>query len=363
MELRHVLVTGGAGFVGSSLAVALKRAHENLRVTALDSLRRRGSELSLERLRAHGVAFVHGDVRVPEDLEQVRGYDALVDCSAEPSVHAGLDGAPLALLDTNLRGSLLCLEAARRNGAAFLLLSTSRVYPIAALEALPWAEAPTRFRWTPAAGTSGTSGFSSEGVAEDFGLAGTRSLYGASKLAVELAAQEYRAAYGVPVLIDRCGVIAGPWQMGRVDQGFVALWVARHAFGERLRYVGYGGSGKQVRDVLHVEDLAELVVAQLARLDLWDGRVYNVGGGPAGSVSLLELTELCRAATRRTVPIDGVAATSPVDLRIFVTDARRVREQFGWRPARDPARLVDDVARWVGEHQEALRPILSGGGS
>ena len=125
-------------------------------------------------------------------------------------------------------------------------------------------------------------------------------------------------------IINRCGVLAGPWQMGKVDQGVVTLWVARHAFGQPLRYIGFGGLGKQVRDVLHVDDLFDLLLLQMARPARWDGRVYNVGGGNDVSASLLELTEICRRETGREIPIAEVPETSSVDLRIYVGDSRRV---------------------------------------
>ena len=113
----------------------------------------------------------------------------------------------------------------------------------------------------------------------------------------------------MPAIINRCGVLAGPWQMGKVDQGVITLWVARHVFGLPLKYIGYGGLGKQVRDVLHVNDLFDLIVLQMSSPESWDGRIYNVGGGREVSVSLLELTELCRRATGREVPIGRVPET------------------------------------------------------
>ncbi len=171
MDFKSVLVTGGAGFVGSNLALLLRQALPGLAVTALDSLKRRGSELNLPRLHAAGVRFCHGDVRSPEDLNAVPDFDLLIDCSAEPSVHAGAHGSPRSVLETNLWGTVNCLEAARARGAAFLFLSTSRVYPIAALNELPYAETATRFRWQPG---PGVPGFSEHGVAEGFPLVGAR---------------------------------------------------------------------------------------------------------------------------------------------------------------------------------------------
>jgi len=221
-------------------------------VTVLDNLSRRGSELSLPRLRAAGVEFHHGDIRFVEDFSSLPPYDVLIDCSAEPSVQAGLAGSPRSVLDTNLIGTINCLEAARTRGAAFLFLSTSRVYPIEGLNGLPFTETDTRFCWD---GEARISGFSELGIAESFALDGARSFYGTSKLAAELLIKEYVFSYGTRALVSRCGVIAGPWRMGRVDQGVISLWVARHYFGRPLSYTGFGGQGKQVRDILHVRDL------------------------------------------------------------------------------------------------------------
>jgi CDP-paratose 2-epimerase len=154
---------------------------------------------------------------------------------------------------------MTCLEAARRAGAGLLFLSTSRVYPIEPLRQLPLVAGDTRLRLPE--GVTGV-GWSADGISADFPLKGHRSLYGATKLASELLIDEYRHMYGMPVVVNRCGVIAGPWQMGKVDQGFVSLWAARHLWGTCLSYTGFGGTGLQVRDVLHIEDLCELVGAR-----------------------------------------------------------------------------------------------------
>ena len=137
-------------------------------------------------------------------------------------------------------------------------------------------------------------------------MIGHRTLYGATKLAAELLIEEYRASQGVPAVIDRCGVIAGPWQMGKVDQGVFTHWLLAHHFERPLTYIGFGGEGKQVRDLLHVEDLVDLVERQLLDPDAWDGATVNVGGGRECSLSLRETTEICRELTGNEVPIEPV---------------------------------------------------------
>jgi CDP-paratose 2-epimerase len=356
MDVKGLLITGGAGFVGSNLALLFRETRPEIHVTVLDSLKRRGSELNLPRLRAAGIEFRHGDVRCPDDFDDLPPFDLMIDCSAEPSVQAGVTGSPRLILETNLVGTINCLEAVRARSAAVLFLSTSRIYPIAALNNLAFAETDTRFRWVD---TQAIPGFSRRGIAESFTLEGARSFYGTSKLAGEQLIREYVYSYGMRAIINRCGVIAGPWQMGKVDQGVITLWVARHYFGRPLRYTGFGGRGKQVRDILHVRDLFDLVQLQLAAPERWDGRIYNVGGGNEVSVSLRELTELCVQETGKSVAIASVPETAGVDLRIYVTDSRTAEVDFGWRPRRDPARIVRDIRAWIEGNQESLQNILA----
>lgn len=352
-----VLVTGGAGFVGSGLALGVKATHPEWHVIAFDNLKRRGSELNLARLAKAGVTFMHGDVRARDDLAGVGHVDLILECSAEPSVLAGYGEAPGYVIETNLGGTVNCLELARRHGAGMIFLSTSRVYPVAALNRLQYREGETRFVLSEHQSQPGASG---RGISEGFTLEGARSLYGATKLCSELLIHEYASMYDVRAVINRCGVVAGPWQMGKVDQGIVTLWAARHVFGGRLAYLGYGGSGKQVRDVLHADDLLRLVLDEIERLDDLAGETFNVGGGPENSVSLLELTGLCSELTGHSIEIDSDPSPRPADVPIYITDCAKVTEATGWRPEQSVRRVVEDVIAWLHDHQAVLRLVLSG---
>ena len=352
---RRVLVTGGAGFVGGNLACGLKKRYPDLQVICLDNLHRRGSELHLPRLREAGIRFVHGDIRSPGDLEAVGRFDVLLECSAEPSVLAGYGSQREYLVQTNLMGTVHCLEAALRHQAAVVFLSTSRVYPIELINSLFFEEDATRFRLADRQTIPGASG---HGIAENFPLDGPRSLYGATKLCSELLIQEYVSAFGLRAVIDRCAVIAGPWQMGKVDQGIASWWLLAHQFGTGLRYIGYGGSGRQVRDFLHCDDLLDLVDLQLARLDEVSGRTFNVGGGTENSLSLLELTDLCRSITGKTVTIEREKETRVGDVRLYITDYRQVTEALGWRPRRSARRILEDIYAWSRSGPKEIRATL-----
>ncbi len=356
MSIQSLLITGGAGFVGSNLAVLFRRRFPQMRVVALDNLKRRGSELNLPRLAEAGVSFQHGDVRCEDDLSSLPDFEILIDCSAEPSVQAGATGSPRFVFDTNLNGTINCLELARERRAGFLFLSSSRVYPIRGLNDLEFQEENDRYRWT---GNRHIPGVSDRGISEEFPLMGSRSFYGASKLASELLVQEYAGSNGLSTLINRCGVLTGPWQMGKVDQGVVALWIARHHFRRPLKYLGFGGLGKQVRDILHVEDLFELIVQQMQTPSAWNGQVYNVGGGPDVSVSLCELTSHCRRITGNTVPLESDPRTNAMDVRIYETDFTKVQADFQWRPLRSVESIVADTHEWIRCHERVLKPLLA----
>jgi CDP-paratose 2-epimerase len=353
---RRVLITGGAGFVGANLAVALASRRPSWDVVALDNLRRRGSELNLDRLRDARVGFVHGDVREPADVLGIDPVDAVVECSAEPSALAGADGDTRYVVGSNLNGAHNCLELARRDGAQVIFLSTSRVYPFETLDHAAYREGPTRFEIEP---EQDIRGISPAGVSERFPLEGSRTLYGATKLAAELLVTEYASGFGIRTVVDRCGVIAGPWQMGRPDQGVFTYWMLGHYFRRELRYIGYGGLGKQVRDLLHVADLANLVEDQLLRPEHWDGAIVNVGGGPEFSLSLRETTELCREITGNGLDVSRSTESRLGDVRIYLSDCARLRDLTAWRPERSPRRVLEDVFSWIVDNERAVRASLT----
>jgi CDP-paratose 2-epimerase len=351
----RVLITGGAGFVGANLGTSLALRHPEWELVAYDNLYRRGSELNLPRLEEAGITFVKGDVRSLDELMKVESIDALIECSAEPSVLAGAGGETAYTVHTNLIGAYNCLELARRDDAQLVFVSTSRVYPMAPQNELSYEETPSRFELSDVQQIPGAS---SAGISEEFPLEGARSLYGATKLAAELLIEEYAEGFGLRTVIDRCGVITGPWQMGKVDQGVFAFWVFHHHFGLPLSYIGYGGEGKQVRDLIHVDDLVDLIDDQLGDPAGWAGFVGNVGGGRENSLSLLETTEICRELTGNEVPIDRVPETRQGDVPVFLADCARLFERTGWRPQRDPRRTLADIHEWTTANESSLADVL-----
>lgn len=352
-----VLVAGGAGFVGSNLALRLKAAYRDARIVVADNLRRRGSEWNLPRLAEHAVEFVHADVRRAEDLAFPKlRFDLVIDCSAEASVLAAYEHGPAYVIETNLIGTVNLFELARRDGADVVFLSTSRVYPVALLDAIEVDEGDTRFA---IAARQALAGVGPAGISEAFPLDGPRSLYGATKLAAELLLTEYADMYGLRTVVNRCGVITGPWQFGTAEQGVFALWMGRHYFKRPLSYIGYGGTGKQVRDFVAVDDLGDLLLAQIASLGERPQRVYNVGGGLASSLSLAETTALCRDITGNRVEIARVAENRPSDVRVYVTDNARVTADTGWSPRKTPRETLGAIFDWIRENERLVAPLWS----
>ena len=350
-----VLITGGAGFVGSNLARRFIEARENVEVVVFDNLRRRGSELNLTGFKQLGVRFVHGDVRNFTDLAECgTHFDLFIEASAEPSVKAGINQEPDYIVETNLTGAFNCLKFARHHAGKFIFLSTSRVYSIGLLRAIALEETPTRFVIKK---EQNLPGVSTAGISEEFGTSLPRSLYGATKLGAECLVQEFTDTYGLNSIIYRCGVIAGPGQFGKLDQGVFTLWVARHYFRQSLEYTGFGGKGKQVRDLLHPSDLFELI--NIESTPCRPGAIYNVGGGQEISISLAELTDLCRNIVGATVPIGSTPESAAVDIPLFISDSRRITSDTSWHPRRGVEVIVSDIFNWIRANETALRPIFT----
>ncbi len=355
MNYKNILVTGGAGFVGSHICLKLKEYDPTLNVTVLDNLYRKGSELNVPRLKKRGITFIKGDIRNKKDLE-IKNVDLLIECSAEPSVMAGVTSSPEYLLDTNLVGAIHCFELARRNNADVVFLSTSRVYPIKKLNSLLFTENETRFILNS---NQEIQGASKNGISEKFPLDGPRSLYGTTKLSAELLLQEYIDNYKIKGVINRCGLITGPWQMGKAEQGIIAYWISRHIFNLPLAYIGYGGKGKQVRDILHVNDVFDLVFMQMKNMKLFNGDIFNVGGGKKNSISLFELTQYCQQITHTKIPIKKVIKTHGVDVRIYISDNKKIMEKTKWEPKYGVYDILQEIYEWISKNKKELGPIFT----
>ena len=350
-----ILITGGAGFVGSNLALMFKKKYSNTKIFVMDNLKRRGSELNLKRLKERGIEFIHGDIRNQEDFPQ-NDFELIIECSAEPSVLAGYNSSPMYLINTNLAGTINCLEEARKRKCTIVFLSTSRIYPYERINNIEYEEKETRYYWKD---KQNIIGWSLEGISEDFSLDGVRSLYGTSKLCSELILQEYISMYGIRGVINRCGVIAGPWQFGKVDQGVFTLWMLYHYFKkEGLKYIGFEGKGKQVRDLIHIYDIFSLIDLQVKEMDKVNGMIYNVGGGRKVSLSLLETTRLCEEITGNKISIGEDKNTRPADLPIYIGDSSKVTKALSWSPQYNAKRILEDIYSWIKENETDILNAL-----
>jgi CDP-paratose 2-epimerase len=347
-----LLVTGACGFVGSTLIRRWREEGAHVAI-GVDNFVRPGSERNRAALRSLGVAIHHADIRLASDFEGLPPVDVVVDAAANPSVLAGVDGRTSSrqLVEHNLVGTINLLEYCRRHGAALVILSTSRVYSMPPLASLPLRVVDSAFALDPDGPFP--PGITGEGVAETFSTAPPVSLYGATKLAGEHLALEYGAAFGFPVWIDRCGVLAGAGQFGRADQGIFAFWINSWLRGRPLRYIGFGGHGHQVRDCLHPADLVPLIDRQMAAASDALPRVVNVGGGIHSARSLAQLSAWCRSRLGDR-PVDAALVLRQFDIPWMVLDATRARATWNWAPARTTEDILDEILAHAREHPDWL---------
>lgn len=334
-----ILITGGCGFVGSSLALNIKKKYPKYTVTALDNLHRRGSELNIPILEKAGVSFINADVRYPLD---VPAYDILIEASAEPSVMAGLNGDDRYLMETNFGGLFNCVRSVLDNSAKLIFLSTSRIFPMSVINGLEYIEEASRHTLKYG-----------QGFAEDLPKEGTRSLYGMSKYAGELLIAEYTEMLGLKAVVNRCGLIAGRGQFGKTDQGVITHWAASYIYDKPLSIFG---SGKQVRDILNVYDLFRLIDMQMHDFDRFSGEIFNVGGGLKNSLSIFELDMFCKQLIcPKDVPF---LPERSLDIKYYVTDYTKI-QNIGWSPEISAVDTLKEITGWLTENKEELRWIFA----
>lgn len=335
------LITGGGGFIGANLA-----AHyldQRKRVTILDNFSRRGSEENLRWLRSRYGNLLHvvrSDVRDPSRAlgNAVEEVDVVYHLAAQVAVTTSVAN-PVEDFDVNARGTLNVLEAVRLARARPIVVysSTNKVY--GELDDLRVAERAGRYEFPELPG----------GVSETRPL-DFHSPYGCSKGAADQYVIDYSRIYGLKTVVFRQSCIYGPHQFGVEDQGWVA-WFAIRAL-RRLPVTVYG-NGRQVRDVLYIDDLLDAYDAAVEAIATTSGKAYNIGGGPANTLSLLELIDLLERQLRYRLDYT-FDEWRPGDQRVFVSDVRRARDDFGWVPATDPSAGVGKLAEWLSQEAGTL---------
>ena len=353
-----VLITGICGFVGRWIAQGIAEFKQDVQLIGFDNLCRPGSELNRADLKQLGAQLFHGDLRCPSDLSAVPAADWVIDCAATTSVLAGTPGhaSSRQLHEHNLIGTLNLLEYCRQHQSGLILLSTSRVYSIHQLRSVPLKEVDNAY--CPDLTQDLPAGVSEHGIAESFSTAAPISIYGATKLSAEVMAAEYALAYGFPLRINRCGVMAGAGQFGRPDQGIFAFWIHSHYRRRPLKYIGCKGTGYQVRDCLHPIDVAQLVCQQIdCGMDDSKPTVVNLGGGMDSACSLNQLTAWCDKKFG-SHPVLASNEERPFDLPWVVLDSQLAKEAWNWQPQRTVESILEEIAHHAEENPDWLEQSL-----
>jgi CDP-paratose 2-epimerase len=341
------LITGVAGFIGSHAASALLA--RGATVIGVDNLSRPGAAHTLSWLRSQpgDFQFVPADLRQQAAMQRLLAArprpDAVLHLAAQVAVTTSV-AHPRLDFEINAQGTLHLLEAVRRHapGAAFLYASTNKVYG-----AMPDARVTLQ---------DGRYAYQDHprGIDETAPL-DFHSPYGCSKGAADQYVHDYARIYGLKSVVFRQSCIYGTRQFGVEDQGWVAWFTIASVLG---RPITLYGDGRQARDLLWVDDLVDLYLRAIAQIDRAAGQVYNVGGGPAHTMSLRKLLALLSALTGREIPTT-MAAWRPGDQRVYVSDIGKVERHLGWRPRIAPREGVQRLHAWACHSRELLAQVLS----
>lgn len=344
--MMNILITGGAGFVGANLAVYFAKKGHN--VISMDNLVRRGSEFSIPRLIKAGVKFLHGDIRNKEDFYHLpKDINFILNTAAETTATDGYLNPEYAL-QNNTIGMINILEFARKHNSSVIQWSTNKVYSGDRLNAIKTVEKADRFDYDDEQ--------YEHGVPEDFPVeGGEHSVYGISKLMSDLMCQEYHHAFKVKTVANRFSCLCGPYQWSKITQGWYTWWAMGFYFKQPMQYIGF--KGKQVRDVLYIDDVAKLIELEMDNMNKISGEVFNVGGGPKFTISLRQATKLLEDSMGYSVPIETLPTPRRADQRVYISDIRKVMKALSWKPMISPKEAFERIIEWIKKDEATIKQL------
>jgi len=342
---RSVAITGGAGFIGVNAAESFMR--DGWHVILFDNLSRKGTDLNLRYLQKQypdQIDFILGDIRFDHFplLHAVARAELVLHLAAQVAVTTSIT-RPVEDFEINAHGTFNVLEAVREAGHKPLVLysSTNKVY--GGMSDLGYVKTPTRWQFHDLP----------HGVAEDRPL-DFHSPYGCSKGAADQYVHDYGRIYGIPTVVFRQSCIYGQRQFGVEDQGWVA-WFLIAALLERP--ITIYGDGYQMRDLLHVDDLVAAYKRVATDASKAAGAIYNVGGGPARTLSLIELLAMLEERLGRKIPV-GHSQPRAGDQPVFVADIRKIERELGWKPTIDPPEGVGLLLEWILNNRSDVERVV-----
>ena len=335
-----ILITGGCGFVGSNLALFLKK--KGFTVHTLDNLTRKGSKYNSNLLKKQKIKNYKINISNIKKIKSLPKYDLILDCCAEAAVEISKNDFD-KVINTNLIGTINILKKSKNDKSKIIFISSSRIYPLEEMnKIIKNKNLKSKIKI-------------SKMFSEKDKIIGPKTIYGLTKLCSEMLIEEFSYAYQLKYLINRCGVISGPLQFGKQDQGFVSLWIWRHLNKKKLSYIGYGGYGNQIRDVLHIDDLSELILLQIKNINKINNKLFTVGGSKTSYTSLSQLTKLCQKITGNKIKMGKVSKTSSYDVPYYLSDNTHVSNTYRWKPKRNINQVVMDTFLWLKNNKPIIK--------
>ena len=335
-----ILITGGCGFVGSNLALFLKK--KGFTVHTLDNLTRKGSKYNSNLLKKQKIKNYKINISNIKKIKSLPKYDLILDCCAEAAVEISKKDFD-KVINTNLIGTINILKKSKNDKSKIIFISSSRIYPLEEMnKIIKNKNLKSKIKI-------------SKMFSEKDKIIGPKTIYGLTKLCSEMLIEEFSYAYKLKYLINRCGVISGPLQFGKQDQGFVSLWIWRHLNKKKLSYIGYGGYGNQIRDVLHIDDLSELILLQIKNINKINNKLFTVGGSKTSYTSLSQLTKLCQKITGNKIKMGKVSKTSSYDIPYYLSDNTHVSNTYRWKPKRNINQVVMDTFLWLKKNKPIIK--------
>ena len=335
-----IIVTGGCGFIGSNICIFLKNL--SFDVISVDNLSKTYSKLNHKRLNNLNIKNYNFDISNKNKFVKLSfKSDIIIDCCADPAVESSRKDI-YSNINNNLITTYNVLEKAKKDNSKLIFLSTSRIYPIKdSYKKLSFFYKKKK----------------KDLFNEESNTNGPKTIYGFSKLSSEMLIKEYNYAFKIDYLINRCGLITGPWQFGKVEQGLVSLWLWKHLNKDNnLYYKGYNGSGNQIRDILFIKDLCELVYLQIKKFKKIKNQTFCVGGGIKNSVNLNQLTKICEEITKNKLKIKYDLDTSIYDIPFYITSLDKVEKYYDWLPKTDLKIGIYGILEWMKKNHTLIKP-------